>query len=403
MPIQNNTTNGVRTRYESEYRKGADSVRLYDQFAGSMKETDITRGTTIVAAALSEMQPRPTAAVASITQDFEPQVIDDVTAQITVDMYNDGLKSHQKVLLTQFSPMAAKFARAVGRNMMETVDHLAARVCTEGDIVLYPAAIASRITLDGATASDGHSLSESIFTTVGTMTELWDGNSLRDGSKISIMDPWAYADLLRNAGGNLIKVQQYTEYGKNMLLNNEIGSLNGFRIIKHALAKCFYGTGAVRTSNYSDTSSLALKPGDKTITPTTNTTNILVGHWMTIGTPQTGASSDATELCETVFVTAKDATTITFVGSGPFGGLRYAHPALTPIINKWHVHPVVFGGPNSIAKAYSKELGEYGELVTPFQTGNAKQWTNWSWKWFGGYGRLAENSLMRGEFASAKA
>ena len=70
------------------------------------------------------------------------EVIDDTTAQITVDYYNDGLKSHQKVLLTQFSPMAAKFARAVGQNMMEFTGD-AASVDPHPEEVSAPAAQAA--------------------------------------------------------------------------------------------------------------------------------------------------------------------------------------------------------------------------------------------------------------------
>ena len=52
-------------------------------------------------------------------------------------------------------------------------------------------------------------------------------------------------------------------------------------------------------------------------------------------------------------------------------------------------------------KVFASEVGEFGEVVGPMKDGSAEQWTSLAWKWFGGYGRMAENYLIRGEYSSS--
>ncbi len=403
MPIQKNTTNGVLTRYESKYREGVRRKRLYDQLASPMKETFEPRGTTIQAAMTTDMIPRPDAALGDMENDFEPQVIDDAVADLHLYWRNDGLKTHQQVPMTHFDSMAGIFARKVGENMSETVDGLARRAATEGDICLWPLSAAgghsTRATLDLATAGDY--VDDEVFNRVGIMVEALLTNQMIDGTMIAICDPWAYASILKN--GTLVSVAQYTEYGKKYIQQGEVGMINNFRILKSPFAKTLWGAGAARAVPFASTSAADVKPGDKTIESVGAVAALAVGQWLNVGDPLTeGASStDLLDRTEGVYINKIDAATkvVTISGTGPFGGFRFPHPAGTTITNKSSVHTIVFGGPNSLAKAYSKQLGEYGQLVRPFETGNAKQWTVWAWKWFGGYGRLAESWIIRCESA----
>jgi len=127
-----------------------------------------------------------------------------------------------------------------------------------------------------------------------------------------------------------------------------------------------------------------------------------LGDWLTIGTVQTANESDATILTEAAYVTdTTTATAVAIVGRGPLGGLMYAHDNAAACTDSASAHLAVFGGPNSLVKIFSKELGEYGELVGPFETGNAKQWTNFSWKGYWGFGIVNQADVIRVETSAS--
>jgi hypothetical protein len=122
-----------------------------------------------------------------------------------------------------------------------------------------------------------------------------------------------------------------------------------------------WAAGAANASAISTTLSAASAAGATSIT-VASATNIDVGDWIDVGTAQTGNESDATIVTEGAYVKSVSGTTIGVVGSGPLGGLRYAHASAIAVSNADSVHLATFGGPNSLAKVYSGELGEYGYL-----------------------------------------
>jgi len=65
------------------------------------------------------------------------------------------------------------------------------------------------------------------------------------------------------------------------------------------------------------------------------------------------------------------------------------------------VFPVLFAGPESMAKVYATEVGEYGEIVGPKEQGLVNQFSSLGWKWFGGYGLWTDSSLSRAEVSSS--
>ena len=94
-------------------------------------------------------------------------------------------------------------------------------------------------------------------------------------------------------------------------------------------------------------------------------------------------------------------TTLAFVGSGANGGIRFDHTTSETVHNADSVYPVAYGGPQSLVKVYASDVGEFGELVGPKKDGIVDQWTSLGWKFFGGYGRYAENTILRGEYSSS--
>jgi len=81
--------------------------------------------------------------------------------------------------------------------------------------------------------------------------------------------------------------------------------------------------------------------------------------------------------------------------------LRFDHLSGVAADNHDSVYPVAYGSPASLVKVFAAEVGEFGELVGPTKTGSIEQWTTLAWKWFGGYGRMAENYIIRGEYSSS--
>jgi hypothetical protein len=124
---------------------------------------------------------------------------------------------------------------------------------------------------------------------------------------------------------------------------------------------------------------------------------IAAGMRLMLGTIETAGTLYPTN--EWVYVTGIVGTTVSIIGQGPNGGLRYAHAAGETVSNKDNVMPVVFGGPQSLGKVYDTEIGEFGQLVGPKKVGLADQWTTMAWKFYGGYGIVAENRILRGEYS----
>ena len=127
-------------------------------------------------------------------------------------------------------------------------------------------------------------------------------------------------------------------------------------------------------------------------------TNSSAGRHLCLGTLETANTfTDSNEAVRYVSGT----TTVTLVGSGTNGGLRFDHASGDTINNNMNVYPVLYGSPNSLAKVYASDVGEFGQLVGPLYDGLAQQWQSLAWKFFGGYGRVAENRLARGEYATS--
>jgi len=131
------------------------------------------------------------------------------------------------------------------------------------------------------------------------------------------------------------------------------------------------------------------------VTTSDDSANVAVGLFWNIGTEETGSTFYPTN--EQVKNLSAVTTTITFAGQGENGGFRFAHASGEAVNNNDSVYPIVFGGPGSIVKVFAPQVGEFGETVGPEESGLVHQFRHIGWKWYGGYGRLKENSLLRHE------
>lgn len=402
MGIQTTTNpaaNGaITTRYTAKYQRAAELVRLYDQLATPVGapqfELESRRGlgSTYTFNFLSDMTPGATAI--SETADITPQVLRDATSTITPTSRGEALKWSQLLDLEVYTDYAAARMEVLGRNMMETVDAMARGAALQGSLVQRYVARAS---LDAGTAA--HNWSEAAIWAAMSTAESLKCPPFVDfrGRKMymAIAHSDAFYDLFH--GGNVVSAAIYGGLPGSVLLNGELGEIANCKLVISPFAKVFGAAGAANGTSAAYTTSAAAEALDKTVAVNTGT-NLSAGRFFLLGTVETGDTHyDDNERVKWVSGT----TTATIVGQGANGGLRFDHASGVAADNHDSVYPVAYGSPNSLVKVFAQEVGEFGEVVGPKKDGLADQWTSIAYKWFGGYGRMAENYIIRGEYSSS--
>lgn len=381
-------SDSIKAEYTSNYIEGAMQSRLYDQLASPVAAdmSSIAKGTSIIVPFLSSFA--VSEKTISETVDISPDTLRDTTASVTTTSRGNAVVVSEKLLNTAYTDFAAKWYTRLGQNMMESVDQVAQGVAVNCALNYSKAARAS---LDAGTATNR--LNQGTFSDMSVhMSAMhipsWETASGRRW--IAIFHPYALPDL--TASTNITAIGQYQD--KRLLLNHEIGELHGFAIVVSPYAKLFLGAGADNASAVATTISAAAEALAKTIT-VASASNIAVGQRLAIGTEETSTTLYPTN--EFVTVKAIDTLTITIIGSGENGGLRFDHASGAAVRNADNVASVVFGGPESMVKAYDTAVGEYGEMIPPYQDGSLRQFTKAGWKWYGGYGVIADNRVARVE------
>lgn len=399
MPIVGTGTipASVTTRYTQKYMRAAQMARVYDQLAMPIDaaqydlETRRGMGSSYTFNFLSDMSIGTTAI--SESADIIAQILRDATSTITPTSRGEALKWSQQIDLMAYTDFVAARAEVLGRNQMETVEQLAKAAALGGSLVSRAAARAS---LDAGTAT--HRLSDTAMWTAGSIVDTLRCPTMFDKSGRRVVGAWmhpdAYFDLF--AGGNVLSAALYQD--KGILFNGEVGEFAHFKIVSTPFAHVFGAAGAANGTAASYAISADAKALDLTLSVTTGT-NVGSGRMLTIGQKETSTTLYPNN--ERVRHTS-GTTTMSFVGQGANGGLRFDKIAGTDKVeNADSVYPVVFGTKGSLVKVYAKETGENGELVGPLTDGLAEQWQSLAYKWFGGYGRVAENYILRGEYSSS--
>jgi N4-gp56 family major capsid protein len=400
MAIQttSNLTNAIGTRYTTAYQKAAEVVRLYDQLAQPISapqfelETRRGMGTTYTFNFLSDMTPSVQAI--SEDSDISLQVLRDATATMTPTSLADGMKWSQLLDLQAYTDYIASRSEILGRNMMESVDNQARNAALQGNLV---SRYVARASLDAGTAA--HNWTEAAIWAAMTTAESLKCPSFVDfrgrNMYMAIAHPDAYYDLFH--GGNIVSAAIYGGLPGATLLNGELGEIANCKLIISPSAKVFGAAGAANGTSAAYTLSAAASALDKTLSVATGT-NIGSGRFFLVGTIETANTHyDTNERVKWVSGT----TTATIVGQGANGGIRFDHASGVAADNHDSVYPVAYGSPKSLVKVFAGEVGEYGELVGPTKEGTVEQWTKLAWKWFGGYARMAENYMIRGEYSSS--
>lgn len=409
MSIQttSNLTNAIRTRYTYMYREAVEMRRLYDWYAmaagadkGDLEKREFM-GSSVTYNFLSDMAPGVTAI--SQTADINPQTLVDAVATVTPTSRADAIQWAEAVEIQAYTNYGASAFKKVGKGAMESLEILAYTAALTGGLIQRAAA---RANLDAGTS--GHRWTDaSIGKAAARVTALkcpplTNANGELFGGRPMLMAT-AHSDAFYDlfAGGNVVSVGQYQQKGLIFNPYMELGEMHQFKLMISPWAKVFGGAGADNASSAATTLSAATNPLDLTATIASGS-NVAIGQYLTVGTEETGSTLYPTN--ELVVVsddyTLTD-TTLYFVGEGANGGFRFAHASGAAVRNADNVYPVVYGSNMSMVKIYANQIGPFAQLVGPKEDGIVNQFSTLGYKWYGGYGLIADNYIMRGEYSSS--
>jgi hypothetical protein len=401
MTVQttSNLTNSLRTQYVADYLDRIYGQRLYDQIAspiGGISPEQAMQGATVQVDFLSSMS--LVSAVISQTADMTPSILFDATASTSVTSRGAALQWAENLDIQVYTDYAMRRIEKLADNAVESIEVIANFAATTGTFVERAAARAS---LDAGTAA--HRASDSIFRQMhGKMLSLrvpgFRNEAEEANTFAAIMHPYVFHDV--SESGNVDAIGTYQD--KGIHLNFELGQVGPFRLVVSPNAKTFFGAGAANadttvTSVNSATSPLATSFNTST---TLTSAGNLPEIW-TIGTLETGDVHYPMNEQIQVGTAVTSSIISSFVGTGENGGLRFAHASTDTVNNSDSVYTVVFGGPDSLYKLYAPSVGEFGEVVGPKVSGLAEQFASVAWKFYGNYGRLTENRLVRGEYSTS--
>lgn len=389
------STNAYRTKYSGDYLEAIRGKRrVYDKYAVgigdsqfNMEKNGWLAGTYQFNFA-SDMT--PATSTISQTVDVVPQLLRDATATITTTSRGDALQWAEAVDIKAYTPYGKARHSALGENMMESLDLLASAAALTGGNVKRPAARAS---LDAGTSA--HRFTDAAIATAQARVKALKCPPFANGKLMVTIHTDLFYDLIQ--GGNVVTIAQQVK--PDILMNQQLASWGDFSIDATAFAKVFGAAGADNASVVATTLSSAATALSTSIV-VASASNIVAGAQLTIGTEETGDTHQP--LNEIVFVddSYTSGTTIPIIGEGANGGLRLDHASGVAVRNADNAYPAVFGG-RSLIKAFAKETNEFGQVVGPLESGILKQFRSLGWKWYGGYGLVAESYIFRSEHSTS--
>jgi hypothetical protein len=202
------------------------------------------------------------------------------------------------------------------------------------------------------------------------------------------MHPKVFHDI--SESGNVDAIGTYQE--KGIHLNFELAQIGPFRLVVSPNAKVFFGAASANANTFVTDLATATSPLNTAFTLTDTPTNATACFNVpfTVGTIETGDTHYPTNEQIVISSAVTDTVCDVFVGTGENGGLRFARTTSDTVVNHDSAYTIVLGGPASIYKLYAPSVGEFGAVVGSV-----------AWKWYGNYGRLTENLLLRGEFSTS--
>jgi N4-gp56 family major capsid protein len=395
-------SNSVQALYQSSFIMNARKRYIYSQppLAWVPPQGIIgqgNRGSSLKIPVYFKLLPATSAL--SQTADVTPVTSRDALITVTPDLYGNAVQLAEKLSLTAFTDQSAVATEQVGDNAAETVDYLARTQAIAGGVVIYGNDATSRATCGSADEID-------TVDVLSAIAHLEAGQCPRipgfdAAGYAAVIHPVTLMDFVEDAVVILM-----AEYGQKpeIILNGEVGMhMGGARLLKSNFAKRFIGAGA-DSGAMSSTTTLngAVNAGATSIIVAADN-GATAGEYLSIGTIESVANGENSE-AETVLVTTGGSTTYTVTGAGPNGGLLYDHDSGEAVTDAYDVHATVFLGAQSLGMAHTNEDGMSRDpyLLPPEVTGLLKQFNSMGWKWFGGFGRIADSRLFRVEHTAAR-
>lgn len=398
VQITTNLTDSIRTQYVADYLDRVYGQRLYDQLAspiGGISPEQAIQGAVVQVDYLSSMNLTSTAI--SQTADMTPQILYDATASSSVTSRGEALQWSENLDIQVYTDYAMRRIAKLADNASESIEVIASAAATKGTFIERAAARAS---LDAGTAS--HRASDAFFRKMhARMLSLKVPGFINDQMEANvwaaIMHPYAFHDI--SESGNVDAIGTYQE--KGIHLNFELAQVGSFRLVVSPNAKTFFGAGSANALTCATNPATSTTPLNTSFIATDTCVALATNVPWTIGTLETGNDHYPTNEQIVVSSAVTDSTIDVFVGTGENGGLRFAHASTDTLVNHDSVYTIVLGGPESIYKLYAPSVGEFGQVVGPKTSGLADQFSSVAWKFYGGYGRLTENTILRGEFSTS--
>ena len=337
----------------------------------------------------------PAATTRSEVTDISPVQMKDSQVTIAPSLYGNAVQLSLKVQKDASKDVFQIAAQLVAENAAESIDYVARSIAIAGRAF----ELGNGSSRDAVNA-DGAMTPGMLFNAAGYLASApkLDGGLNQPtigGGLAAIMRNAVIADLAENS--SIILLGQYRDAAPETVLMGEVGShVSGIRLIVSDFAKIFHGAGSSFTCSTGNLSNAAVA-GNTTVAVGTALSSG-TGTYLCLGTRETTANGEKTN-SETIYTPAVSSA-MSIVGGAPNGGLVYDHSSATPLGGHNQVHAVVVFGAKSLMKVHDAAIGSNPQLLPPKVDGLLDQWDSAQWRWYGGFGRWAENRLYRMEVGS---
>lgn len=327
--------------------------------------------------------------------DIAPVQLRDSQVTISHSFYGNAVQLSLKLQETASRDLFQVAAKIVAENAAESVDYVARSVAVAGSAFELGNGSSRDAVNSNGVLTPGMLHNAAGFLASAPKLDGGLNQPTIGGGLAAVMRNAVIADLAENS--SIILLGQYRDSAPETVLMGEIGAhMSGVRLIVSDWAKIFQGAGSTFVAS-SDNLSNAVNAGATTIAVSTALTSG-TGTYLTIGTRETTANGEQTNV-EVVYAAALSSA-LAIQGGAPNGGLLFDHSSDSPVGAYNQVHAVVVFGAESIMKVFASDIGENPQLLPPKVDGMLDQWDSAQWRWYGGFGRRAENRLYRLEVGS---
>ncbi len=340
----------------------------------------------------------PAVSTRSELTDISPVQLQDSQVTISHSLYGNAVQLSLKLQESAAKDVFQIGAQLTAENAAESVDYVARSVAIAGRAFEF----GNGSSRDAVNGSAGVITPSMLYNAAGYLASApkLDGGMNQvtlGGGLAAIMRNAIIADLAENS--SIILLGQYRDSAPETVLMGEVGThMSGIRLVVSDNAKIFHGGGStVGFPCSSDNLSNAAVAGATTIAVSTALTSG-GGTYLTLGTRETTANGEQANV-ETIYTPALSSA-LSIAGGAPNGGLIFDHSSDTPVGGYNQVHAVVIFGAKALMKVYAADIGVNPQMLPPKTDGLLDQWDSIQWRWYGGFGRWAENRLYRLEVGS---